>query len=96
MSEGAYSHLGFDVVGDEAFKQLVLARLIEPTSKADSLRVLDEIGIAHASLRTMFRSLGRAQDRGYRDQIARACFAHASSSGDVSLSKGYPRRRCSP
>lgn len=51
----------------------------------DSLRVLAEIGIAHASLRAMFRSLGRAKDRGYRDQIARACFTHASSSGDVSL-----------
>ncbi|MFN8031290.1 MAG: hypothetical protein U0Q10_13250 [Dermatophilaceae bacterium] len=37
----AYARLGFDAVGDEAFKQLVLARVVEPTSKADSLRVLD-------------------------------------------------------
>src|SRR5699024_10203099 len=43
--ENTYARLGFDVVGDEAFKQLVLARLIEPTSKADSVRVLEEIGI---------------------------------------------------
>ena len=83
--ETVYTRLGFDVVGDEAFKQLVLARLIEPTSKADSVRVLAEIGIAHASLRTMFRSLARAQEHGYRDQVAKACFTHASSSGDVSL-----------
>jgi hypothetical protein len=82
---GAYTRLGFDAVGDESFQQLVLARIVEPTSKADSLRVLDEIGIAHASLRTMFRSLARAQERGYRDQIATACFAHAAASGDVSL-----------
>mgnify|MGYP001489417824 CR=1 FL=1 len=39
----AYARLGFDVIGDDAFQQLVLARLIEPTSKADSLRVLDEV-----------------------------------------------------
>ncbi|UER55460.1 IS1634 family transposase [Kineosporiaceae bacterium SCSIO 59966] len=80
-----YARLGFDALGDEAFKQLVLARLVEPTSKADSVRVLDELGVAHASLRTMFRSLARCQERGYRDQIARACFEHASVHGDLSL-----------
>jgi hypothetical protein len=81
----AYARLGFDVVDDEAFKQLVLARVVEPTSKADSLRVLDELGIGHASLRTMFRTLKRAGAGGYRDQVAAACFAHAASAGDVSL-----------
>lgn len=81
----AYARLGFDVLADEAFAQLVLARIIEPTSKADSLRVLNEIGVASASLRTMFRSLQRAQTRDYRDEIAMACFAHAMTSGDVSL-----------
>lgn len=81
----AFTRLGFEVLGDEAFQQLVLARLIEPTSKADSIRVLDEIGVPHASLRTIFRSLARAQHRGYRETIAAACFAHAASGGDVSL-----------
>ncbi|MGD8150773.1 IS1634 family transposase [Ornithinimicrobium sp. Y1694] len=80
-----YDQLGFDVVADDAFKELVLARIIEPTSKADSLRVLDEIGVEHASLRTMFRSLARSQERDYRSQVAAACFTHAASSGDVSL-----------
>ena len=43
----AYDVLGFDEVtgGDEAFRQLVLARIIEPTSKADSLRVIEETGV---------------------------------------------------
>lgn len=80
-----YDRLEFDVVDDEAFQQLVLARLIEPTSKADSVRVLDEIGIAHASLRTMFRSLARSGPEDYRARIATACFTHAAASGDVSL-----------
>ena len=80
-----YARLGFDAIEDAAFAQLVLARIVEPTSKADSLRVLDELGVEHGSLRTMFRSLARAQERGYRDVIASACFAHASTSGDVSL-----------
>jgi hypothetical protein len=80
-----FDRLGFDVLGDDAFAQLVLARIVEPTSKADSLRVLDDLGIAHASLRTMFRSLRRAQDLDYRGQLARACFAYAVTAGDVSL-----------
>ncbi|MFB6961468.1 hypothetical protein ACFCYB_31850 [Streptomyces sp. NPDC056309] len=31
--------------GDDVFRQLVLARIIEPTSKLDSLRALEEAGI---------------------------------------------------
>ena len=81
----AYTRLGFDVIDDDAFAQLVLARIIEPTSKADSVRVLNEIGVASASLRTMFRALQRAEERDYRGQIATACFNHALSRGDVSL-----------
>lgn len=81
----AYARLGFDAIDDEAFAQLVLARIIEPTSKADSVRVLKEIGVASASLRTMFRTLQRASQRDYRAQIATACFSHAMTHGDVSL-----------
>jgi hypothetical protein len=35
--------------GDEVFRQLVLARIIEPASKLDSLRVLEEAGVAPLS-----------------------------------------------
>jgi hypothetical protein len=35
--------------GDEVFRDLVLARIIEPVSKLDSLRVLEEAGVAPAS-----------------------------------------------
>ena len=43
----AYRVLGFDRVsgGDAVFGQLVAARIIEPVSKADSLRVLEEAGV---------------------------------------------------
>lgn len=81
----AYAELGFEALGDEAFKQLVLARLVEPTSKADTVRVLDELGVPHVSLRTMFRALQRAQERDYRNHVARACFDHAAVHGDLTL-----------
>lgn len=55
----AYDTLGFDRAGgdDEVFRQLVLARIIEPTSKLDSLRVIAEAGIKPASYPTVNRRL---------------------------------------
>lgn len=53
----AYRELGFDGLDDDAFEAMVLARIIEPTSKADTIRVLGEVGAPAPSLRTLFRSL---------------------------------------
>jgi hypothetical protein len=51
----AYDTLGFAECtgGDEVFRQLVLARIIEPTSKLDALRVLEETGVVAPSYRTL-------------------------------------------
>lgn len=81
----AHCALGFDTLQDEAFKQLVLARIIQPASKAATERVLGQLGIPHASLRTIFRCLQHVVSEKYRDTLATMCFTHASSSGDVSL-----------
>jgi hypothetical protein len=45
-----YRVLGFEDVacGDEVFRHLMLARIIEPASKLDSLRVLEEADVAAA------------------------------------------------
>ena len=40
-----YDALGFAAVRDEAFRALVLGRIIEPTSKVDTVRVLTEVGV---------------------------------------------------
>jgi hypothetical protein len=74
----AYRALGFDRAtgGDEVFEQLVLARIIEPTSKLDSERVLSEVGIAGPSYRTLLRRLPRYAKPGWRQQLAAACAAH--------------------
>jgi Transposase DDE domain len=77
--QDAYARLRFSAVSDEAFAALVLARIIEPTSKADSIRVLAELGIAAPSLRTIFRALGRCIERDYRDTLATACLAYSAS-----------------
>jgi hypothetical protein len=83
--DGVFSDLGFDVLGDEVFRDLVLARVVEPTSILDTGRVLADLGRKAASDKTMRRTLARCADRGYRDKIAELCFAHARASGNVSL-----------
>ena len=84
---GAYTRLGLGeaVGGDRAFEQMVLARLIEPTSKAQVPRVLGDLGLESASVRTLFRSLGRCIERDYREAISAAALKHAMAAGDVSL-----------
>lgn len=82
---GAYIHLGFDALGDEAFWQLVLARIVEPTSKVDSIRVLEEIGISPVSERTMYRCLARVIERDYRGTLAGGCMAHAARTSGATV-----------
>ena len=81
----AWETLGFDAIDDEAFFQLVAARLIEPTSMTDSARVLGEVGLAPVHRSSMKRALTRCVGRGYRDVVAAKCFAHAATAGDVTL-----------
>ena len=75
----AYEVLGFDRAagGDEVFAQLVLARIIEPSSKLDTGRVLEEVGIGAASYPTINRRLPVYAKQGWRDKLAAACARHA-------------------
>ena len=75
----AYDVLGFDEVtgGDEAFRQLVFAWIIEPTSKADSLRVIEETGVAPVSYPTLNRRLPVFAKPVFRQSLSAACAAHA-------------------
>ena len=59
--EAAWKAVGLDGLDgvDEVFRQLVIARLIEPTSKQDSLRVLAEAGMSPVSYATVKRHLPR-------------------------------------
>lgn len=79
-----YHQLGFGRIGDEVFEQLVLARIIEPTSKLDTIRVLHDLGLDAPTNSTIHRALRRSIDKDYRDTISRCCFEKASK-GSLSL-----------
>lgn len=75
----AYDALGFpQATGhDEVFRQLVLARIIEPASKADSLRVLEEAGALAPSYPTLSQRLPTWAEESWRQGLSEACAAHA-------------------
>lgn len=75
----AYQALGFDQAagGDEVFRDLVLARIIEPTSKADSLRVLAETGVEPVNYRTVTRRLPVIAKPAVRQSLSASCAQHA-------------------
>jgi hypothetical protein len=89
----AYEVLGFDAAaeGDEVFRCLVLARIIEPTSKLDSLRVLEEIGIGPPSYATVKRRLpgyGAQRVLGRDPALASVCAGRGTTVAGVGYING--------
>jgi hypothetical protein len=75
--EMIYGQIGFNAIEDLVFKQLVLARIIEPTSKLDTIRVLLELGLDAPTNTDIHRCLKSAVSGDYRGVLSRACFGHA-------------------
>jgi hypothetical protein len=75
---GTYQRLGFDRLADDTFAALVCARLVEPTSKLDTIRVLEDIGVNAPHLSSIKRALARCVERDYRGQLSQACLAHVT------------------
>jgi hypothetical protein len=75
----AYQVLGFGraTSRDEVFRDLVLAQIIEPTSKLDSLRVLEEVGVDPPAYATLKRRLPVFATDSWRRKLAAACAARA-------------------
>lgn len=74
-----YHQLGFSQLGDPNFANLCIARIVEPTSKLDSLRVLADLGIYGHSKTQLFRCLERSVDQNYRKIISQLCFDQVTS-----------------
>ena len=82
----AYRILGFESAtnGDNVFRDLVLARIIEPTSKSDAERVLREVGVEPASYATVKRHLPSYAQPRWRQALASAS-ARRAGLGPASL-----------
>ena len=77
--EVAWKAVGLDRLdgADEVFRQLVTARLIEPTSKQDSLRVLTEAGLSPVSYATVKRHLPSYAAEGFTRDLSRLLAGYA-------------------
>ena len=82
---GVYDWLGFNGVADSVFRDLVIARIVEPTSKADAERVLTDLGASTVCYRTMARHLDQVGPGGYRDAIAAKCFDYSGNHCDIQI-----------
>jgi hypothetical protein len=60
---------------DEVLRQLVLARIIEPASRQDSLRVLEEAGAPAPSYPALNRRLPAWAEEAWRQGLPVACAA---------------------
>jgi hypothetical protein len=89
-----YDTLGFTDAtgGDESFRDLVLARIIEPTSKLDSLRVLGEVGTDTVSYGTLARRLPAYAELSWRRGSPRR--ARSMPRWDRPPSSSTTSRRC--
>ena len=76
-----YDQLGFSSIDSEIFKQLVVARLIEPTSKLDTIRVLSNLGLRAPSKNQINRLLPQIVAKGYRDILSEKCLKFAGKKG---------------
>ena len=83
--EVAYSRVGFTAIKDEAFKQLVFARIVEPTTKADTPRVIQQLGVKPFSVSTFHRCLKRIVARDYQDQVCKVAFNFATRDRRLTL-----------
>lgn len=71
-----YCLIGFDQLNDEVFEALCLSRIIEPTSKLDSIRVMADMGIELIDRNKLYRCLEGVTESNYREIISQACFEH--------------------
>jgi transposase len=71
-----YERIGFNQLKDEVFKALCLARIVEPTSKIDALRVLSDLGVDSIDQNKLYRSLAKAATLDYRKAISQVCFEY--------------------
>jgi hypothetical protein len=76
-----YDLLGFDQLKDDFFTYLCIARIVEPTSKLDSLRVLADLGVTGISKNRLYRCLGQVIARDYRRILTEKSFAKVAAQG---------------
>ena len=80
-----YSHLGFDRCGDPLIRDLIAARVYQPSSKRETREVLSDLFGINYSLITIYRHLKRAINEKLKDQFQTALINYAQKELNDSL-----------
>jgi hypothetical protein len=84
---GVYACLGFEsTIDSQAFKQLVIGRVLAPGSKTATMAHLRSLDVTEVvSNKTMWRHLGRHESAGWREAACRAAYDFAAGDGALSV-----------
>ena len=80
-----YSHLGFDRCSDSLIRDLIVARIYQPSSKRETKEVLSDLFGIEYSLVTIYRHLKKAIDKNLKDQFQTALINFAKTGLNDSL-----------
>src|SRR3989344_114278 len=80
-----YKHLGFDRCGDSLIRDLIVARIYQPSSKRETREVLSDLFGINYSLITIYRHLKKAVDKKLKDQFQTALIDFAKTGLNDSL-----------
>ncbi|SNV80318.1 hypothetical protein CCYS_05535 [Corynebacterium cystitidis DSM 20524] len=72
-------------IDDPSFQAMVIARIVEPTSKAQVGRVLTGLGQPSRHVNTWYNTLKRAVKNDYRARIGAACHRYVRSRHQVTM-----------
>lgn len=77
LLSGVYDQLGLNDLGDELIKDLILTRIYQPVSKKETVDVLFDSFGKNYSLKTVYRHVKQAIDRGLKEKFQTALVAFA-------------------
>lgn len=77
---GVYEQLGLNSLGDEVIKDLILARLYQPVSKRETVDILTDTFGKQYSLKTVYRHLKQAIDKGIKEKFQTSLIQFAKDS----------------
>lgn len=81
----SYTRIGFSELGDEVFKQLVLARVVEGTSKQAAIRIIEELGQKAPHRNTINNCLKRVIEKEYQDKVSKTAFNYRYDGSNIGM-----------
>lgn len=72
-----YDKLGFNILSDAVVRDLIVARVYKPVSKKETAEILEDAFDRHYSLKTVYRHLKTAIDKGLKEKFQSALISFA-------------------